>query len=352
MSSYAEWRERWASLKAIGYFCSYIPEELLVAAGFNPIRIIPGVTDASLSQTHLQSYTCYLSRACLHRAIKGELDFLAGMIFSHTCDTMQGLADIWPQARPGIFVETFNFPTVLSSGKAFHYTIAELERLKGRLEEFTGKAIGEESLREAVKLVNRKRALLQELASRRERMPASRFFQAVDRALTMPLEEAISFLESSKWEGEEPSGKFRILLAGSTLDDLSLVEAIEKSGGKIVEDDFCNGTRYFQTLADESLPPMEAIAKRLLERPLCPCKFVRTGAYSQNLVEKARKANAQGVILVRQKFCDPWGWEYPMMDSIFKENGIPLLMVEVEQPGAIGPAVTRIQAFLEMLTGG
>jgi benzoyl-CoA reductase/2-hydroxyglutaryl-CoA dehydratase subunit BcrC/BadD/HgdB len=338
--------------KTIGYFCSYVPEELLIAAGFNPIRIIPGATDASLSQTHLQSYTCYLARACLHRAIKGELNSLEGVIFTHTCDTMQCLADIWPQACPHKIVETFNLPTVLSSEEALPYTMAELERLKSRLEASTGLLIGEEALREAVKIANRKRILLQNLASRREKMPASRFFSLVNKALTLPLGEAISFLENLEVEEEENPGKVRIVLAGSTLDDLSLVDFIEESGGKIVDDDFCNGTRYFQTLADESIPPIEAIARRLLERPICPCKFLKPGAYSQSLLEKTRKAKAQGLILVRQKFCDPWGWEFPLMQAFFQEKKVPILMVEVEQPGSLGPIATRIQAFLEMIAEG
>ena len=338
--------------KTIGYFCSYVPEELLIAAGFNPIRIIPGATDASLSQTHLQSYTCYLARACLHRAIKGELNSLEGVIFTHTCDTMQCLADIWPQACPQKIVETFNLPTVLSSEEALPYTMAELERLKGRLEASTGLLIGEEALKEAVKIANRKRILLQNLASRREKMPASRFFSLVNKALTLPLGEAISFLENLEVEEEENPGKVRIVLAGSTLDDLSLVDFIEESGGKIVDDDFCNGTRYFQTLADESIPPIEALARRLLERPICPCKFLKPGAYSQSLLEKTRKAKAQGLILVRQKFCDPWGWEFPLMQALFQEKKVPILMVEVEQPGSLGPIATRIQAFLEMIAEG
>ncbi len=351
MGSHIETPEEKASSRVMGYFCSYIPEELIIAAGFSPVRIVPGTSDASLAQAHLQSYTCYLARACLHRALRGELGSTAGIIFSHTCDTMQGLADIWPQACPGTFVETFNCPTVLSSEKAFLYIIAELERVKKRLEDFTGRPIGEKNLREAVKLANRKRFLLQKLASKREKIPAVQFFQAVNRALTLPLEEAISFLESLDLEEEGPSERLRVVLAGSTIDDLTLVEFIEESGGKIIDDDFCNGTRYFQTLADESLPPMEAIARRLLERPLCPCKFLRPGAYSQNFLEKARRSRARGAILVRQKFCDPWGWEFPLMQSVFRDGGIPLLMVEVEQPGATGPAVTRIQAFMEMLRG-
>ena len=338
--------------KNIGYFCSYVPEELLIAAGFNPVRIIPGATDASLSQTHLQSYTCYLARACLHRAIKGELNSLEGVIFTHTCDTMQCLADIWPQACPQKVVEVFNLPTVLSSQEALPYTLAELERLKGRLESLTGITIGEEALKEAVKIANRKRALLQSLASKREKMRASHFFSLVNKALTMPVGEAISFLENLEVEEEENPGKVRIVLAGSTLDDLNLVDFIEESGGKIVDDDFCNGTRYFQTLADEAIPPLEAIARRLLERPICPCKFLKPGAYSRSLLEKTLQAKAQGLILVRQKFCDPWGWEFPLMQALFQEKKVPILMVEVEQPGSLGPIATRIQAFLEMIVEG
>ena len=50
-------------------------------------------------QAHLPPNCCHLVKSSLESLLQGELDFLKGIIFSHTCDAMQGLADIWALQR-------------------------------------------------------------------------------------------------------------------------------------------------------------------------------------------------------------------------------------------------------------
>ncbi|MEW5725498.1 MAG: 2-hydroxyacyl-CoA dehydratase family protein, partial [Thermodesulfobacteriota bacterium] len=81
--------------KIIGYFCSYAPEELILAAGAHPFRLFGTREQISLADAHLQSYCCSLARGALEEALSGRLAFLEGAVFPHTCDTIQRLSDLW-----------------------------------------------------------------------------------------------------------------------------------------------------------------------------------------------------------------------------------------------------------------
>ncbi|RLC96784.1 MAG: benzoyl-CoA reductase, partial [Chloroflexi bacterium] len=58
--------------KLIGYLCSYVPEELIYAAGAVPIRILSNQDSPSLAEAHMQSYFCPFSRSLLHQILKGD----------------------------------------------------------------------------------------------------------------------------------------------------------------------------------------------------------------------------------------------------------------------------------------
>ena len=57
-----------------------------------------------------------------------------------------------------------------------------------------------------------------------------------------------------------------------------------------------------------------------------------------------------GVICERIQFCDNWAFENYMLENLFKDIGIPVLLLEREYllTGA-GQLKTRVRAFLEIL---
>lgn len=79
----------------IGYFCPYVPEELLQACGAVPIRLMDMPVKISHAQAHLSAYCCHLVKSSLENYLRGNLDFLKGIVFSQSCDSMKGLAEIW-----------------------------------------------------------------------------------------------------------------------------------------------------------------------------------------------------------------------------------------------------------------
>jgi two-component system response regulator len=62
----------------IGFFCPYVPEELIHAAGALPFRLMGTPVKMSHVQAHLPPNCCHLVKSSLESLLQGELDFLKG----------------------------------------------------------------------------------------------------------------------------------------------------------------------------------------------------------------------------------------------------------------------------------
>ncbi len=348
-----------ADRPTIGYLCTYVPEEIVHAAGFSPIRVMPDNAPATRADAHLQSYTCGLARSCLNQALAGKLDSLSGVAFAHTCDTMQGLADIWHYAFPDLFVDTVVGPVALNSPHARVYLVAELRRFVASLEKHFQIQITENSLRASIRLYNQRRRALADFYARRDSYTAVEWFNTMTAALTSPPESptpqgcfAISNLQPHRGALQSPvSGpQSRIILVGSTLDEPTLPRILDEQRAAIVADDLCNGARYFDTLVAEEGDPIEALAERQLARVACPCKHRSLDHRAEHLLNLVRDHHADGVIFCLKKFCDPHAWDYVPLAGTLDRVKVPHLLLETEQATPAGQMGVRVEAFLEMLT--
>ncbi len=354
---YTGWQDRHPDRRAVGYLCTYVPEELIHAAGLVPIRILPNAAPATRADAHLQSYTCSLARSCLDRALAGNLDFLAGVVFANTCDTMQGLSDIWRQSFPDRFVETVVGPVALSSPHAHRYMIAELRRFAGSLEKQFGASITDDALRASIRLYNQRRRELAQFYALRESFTAVEWFNVMNSTLLLPPDESpvLSFPKGRENQPGAPSpgetDRVRLALVGSTIDEPALLQILDELETLVVADDFCNGARYFDTLVAEEGDPFEALADRELTRMACPCKHTTLNDREKRLLTMVHDYRLQGVIFYLKKFCDPHAWDYVPLAAALDRIGIPHLQLEVEQVPAVGQTRVRVEAFLEMIAG-
>ena len=348
------WPESYPDHRAIGYTCTYVPEEIIHAAGFVPVRIRTTPQVPTHADAHLQSYTCALGRSALDQLLRRELHCLAGMVFAHTCDTMQALADLWTiNTEPGSgWVETIMVPTNLTSPKAHSYLVAELARFRTSLAKHSGRPINDETLQASIALYNEKRRLLDRLHALRDRLTAMEFYSVVDAGAKMPPELFVPLLAELVVNLENaPSrtGSPRVVLVGAVLDDATLLTILDELGARVADDDLCTGTRSFAGRVAEDSDPIAALTDRLLSRPPCPSKYhteMPRGAYLRHKVEEAE---ADGVIFVLPKFCDPHAFDYVLVRPALETIGVPFLHLETEQTPAAGQIRTRVQAFLEML---
>jgi benzoyl-CoA reductase/2-hydroxyglutaryl-CoA dehydratase subunit BcrC/BadD/HgdB len=334
----------------IGYLCTYVPEEIIHAAGFSPVRITPSTTPPTRADAHLQSYTCCLARSCLDQALAGKLNDLAGVIFAHTCDTLQGLADIWHKAFPNLFVETVVGPVALNGPHAQKYLVAELHRFIAALENHFDVRVTDDALRASIRLYNARRRTLADFYARRAEFTAVQWFNVMNTALTTPPEEFRDWrLEIRQPPISNLQSPISIVLVGATIDEPTLPQILDDLGARIVADDFCNGARYFDTLVAEESDPVEAIARRELTRATCPCKHRALGYREERLLKLVKDNRADGVIFYHKKFCDPHAWDYPPLAAALEREKIPHLLLEVEQVAPVGQTRVRVEAFLEML---
>lgn len=357
---YAEKIKGDISVPIIGYFCSYAPEEVICAAGAVPFRLFGTRGDISLADAHLQSYCCSLVRGGLEDALTGRLAFLDGTVFPHTCDSIQRLSDIWRLNAGFPFHADIVLPVKLDTPSARAYMTAVLRDFRDELASALKVSLTDDDLAGAIRTVNQIRKHLGDLYAARSRMPgilsAKALHQVTKASMVMDREEAaasLAALAGSLLPGGQAaagSSRKRVILSGGICTHPDLYSLMAAAGADVVWDDLCTGTRYVEGLVSETGDPIAAIAKRYIERMVCPAKHSDITARGRNLVDLARTHNASGVIFLFLKFCDPHAFDYPYLKQFLDEAGIPSMVLEIEERlPPEGQMNTRIESFVEMI---
>ncbi|MEW6440903.1 MAG: 2-hydroxyacyl-CoA dehydratase family protein [bacterium] len=351
--------------KIIGYVCTNVPEEIILAAGMLPYRIrAPESREVSESDRYLTYLNCSYCRHLVSEALGGKYDFLDGFVGTNGCDQMRRISDIFRAAafkerieERCFLTEFIGAPRVPFDSASEEYYKGEMTRMKEKIEEFSGVEITAEALREAIKRVNDARRLLHELyALRKTDVPPVSGAESLAITIAyscMPKDAFIAqlktLLNGLAGRVAVPKYRKRIFLYGSELDDPSWVQVIEDQGGIVVADGLCFGARMFWDLVDESLEPMAALARRYYTRWPCPRVTDRKGR-QKRVREVIRDWKVDGLIGERLMFCQPWGAERVATEMESRETGIPNLWLDREYVlGGVGQIRTRVQAFLESM---
>lgn len=344
----------------IGTLCTYAPEEIIWAAGALPFRIWGTYAQINRADAHLQTYSCSLVRMALEAGLSGQLDFLDGVVFPHTCDSIQRLSDIWRMRIPQHWHVDVGLPAKMNTASARQYLIDVLRRFKSDLETYCGHPIANTDLVAAGRLYNQLRAQLSRLYDLRRRAPkqiSSKLVQAtvmaamvMDRIeFTQTLQTILDQLEPTLTPDNRVSNG--LILSGGMCRVPEIHDIIEQAGGFVLGDDLCSGERYFGgTINTETDDPLAAIAERYYSRVVCPAKHHDLHQRANELTHQVTASGARGVLFLYLKFCDPHLFDYPYLKKALDDQGIPSMMVEIEeQHFSQAQFRTRCEAFLEML---
>jgi bzd-type benzoyl-CoA reductase N subunit len=347
--------------KIAGYMCTYVPEELLDAAGYFPVRVLGWTDGMQDADALLQTYACSLARGALDAALSGRLDFLDLMVFTHTCDTLQNVADLWRRNVPRMRHLVISMPVCAQGEDAVAFFRGELARARCFLESENGE-ITDGQLWAAIRLYARHRALMRRLYEIQRNQPrclsGKEMLATVLASFLMRKRDHQELLEQllseadRAWRaaGQAGDNRPRVFVAGSVCQSIDYVSAIEEAGCAVAGDDLCTGARAFLVEPAADGDPLDCLARAYLARKPCPAKYCPDYDVGEDLLEKARRAGADGVIFLLTKFCDPWAFDYPHARVTLERAGIPSLLLEIEQH--IAPSanfVTRVAAFAEML---
>ncbi|RJP21385.1 MAG: 2-hydroxyacyl-CoA dehydratase [Candidatus Abyssobacteria bacterium SURF_5] len=351
------WKERTGG-RVFGYFCSYFPEELLHAAGVLPMRILGDKENVALADSHIQAFICSLVRTSLDAALKKKLEFLDGVVFPHSCDSIQNLADIWRYNFPEQFSDVVVLPVWVDVPEAEQYLAQEISRFKSKFERHLGRQIAGAELSKSLDIYNENRSALAALYALRRDKPnaisgqtvldivkASMYMRKEDH--TALLQEALEELRSVPRDDDQ---SVRLVLYGNVCDDPGIMHLFEELEAVVVDDDLCTGSRYFLHIEPSDGDPIRRLAQRYLRKIPCPSKHSSDFDRRTYLVNMVRQSKADGVVILLLKFCDPHAFDYPDISKRLTEDQIPHLLIETEiQPASIEQTRTRLQAFVEML---
>ncbi len=353
-------------VRVIGHLPTDVPEELVHSAGAYPFGVVAyDRRQISQADAHLQTWACSLMRCAFGMALSGGLDYLQGLIVPTICDTTRTVYTIWKKVRPFHFMENFLMPRQLDRPSAKNYLLGEMGRLKARLEQFTGRKITAQDLGNSIRLYNRHRALLRRLFEFHVRHPEilgnRATYDVIKSSFLIPkenhqelLNRLINALEQEllKLKTGREKTRVRVILSGKLWEPPALMDVLDEVGAVCVGDELCTGWRYIANDVKENGDPYVALAERQLARPPFACFVNKKQDRKDALLKKVRETQADGVIFVHLKFCEPENYDYPYLKEGLDAAGVPTLRLETEVGNvSLGQIKTRVGAFIEMLEG-
>nr|MCR5845460.1 2-hydroxyacyl-CoA dehydratase family protein [bacterium] len=151
---------------------------------------------------------------------------------------------------------------------------------------------------------------------------------------------------------ESPEKPLRLVTTGILADSPALLGILAERGIAIVDDQVAQESGFFRTDVPITADPVAGMAQRLAMLEGCSILFDPEKERGRELVRLAQDADADGVLWVMAKFCDPEEFDYVPVKRMLDEAGIPLLAVEYDQQaGSFEQARSAIEAFAEMLRG-
>ena len=330
-------RLRASGRKVIGLWGADVPEELILAAGMQPIRIYaePG-GPMEEADTYLEYAFDPMVRAQFQKVVDGSYQELADAIaISNSTDV---LIRIYLYLRELNRVEQerglppIAFIDWLFTRRRMHQERNELvmKLFWEQVEAWAGHSVSGEAVREAAVICNENRQALRELDALRRgervHITGSEMLVAIGSGFFMECREHTELLrqlaeEAGQWP--QIAGQ-RVFFTGSMQTDTGLYERIEEQGLVIVGEDHDWGGRSFDRDYNRNYPPLRALVDCYMLR-----EFSSKKAFVSQRVEalerQVKAVKAKGVIFYTNLYEDAASWDYPSQRARLEEQGIETL---------------------------
>ncbi|MBI2679050.1 MAG: 2-hydroxyacyl-CoA dehydratase [Candidatus Koribacter versatilis] len=356
------WKEADPRRKAVGFFPVYAPVEIIHAAGMLPVGLAGAGDrlDIQHADARFGSFICSIIKTTLELGMTGHLEPFEGLLFSSICDSARNLAFVMKRNFPQKYIDFLHLPHNPSSPASVDFLAAEYRRLIGQLERIGGD-YSEEKLRAGIALFNRQRELVRELYAIRAAAPhllrAWECYVAVRVGNVLPVEEHIALLEQVLAAAPRRDAKkrdsLRVVIEGSFCEQppLEVIRLIEDAGCDIVEDDFTLAQRWFTEDVPAVGDPVHALAEAYVNRSVY--SSVRHDFRKPRwlgLAEKIKASQADAVIFLMAKFCEPAYFDYVPFKQQVELMGLPHLALEYEEKLFTFERLrTEVETFVESL---
>ncbi len=348
--------------KVVGIYCTFCPEELVLAAGAIPVGLC-GTREEPIAAAEetLPRNLCPLIKSSYGFAATDTCPFFyfSDMIIGETtCDGKKKMFERMQELKP---VHVMQLPHMKDSPAAFDLWVAEIRRLKERLEQQLEVTITDEQIWQAIDLVNEEKRAIKAVHDLNRMDPPplpgmgvllaswSRRFSADKMELVGMLDrlhaEASSTILTTK------AGRPRVLLTGCPvgMGSEKVVRIVEELGAYVVAMENCSGYKTLELEADRNEPdPIVALARKYIQ---IPCSCMSPNHYRMDLLTRMMDDfRADAVIDLTWQACHTYNMESYDVGRLVKGKGLPFLHLETDYSNSdIETLKVRIEALLEMV---
>lgn len=348
-----------------GYMCTHVPEEILCAAGFIPIRILSSHNSQALSRGYIHETYCSFSHDCAYEGLSNSYDYLDLIVTGSSCLHMGEAFNVWVRFC-GFKEKSFliPFPHIMETKPGFDFLMKSFMEFKQFTENFTKNYISDEDIENSIKIYNQSRRLLRKLwesmkyntkiIKGSDLAIVTLASQMMDkRELNEKLEKIIDKL-NPYFDGKPTEVK--LMVTGGACDDLRIFDLIEKINDnvRLVFIDSCTAARYFWFEVPEGKSDkIRALSDGYLSRIPCPSKDNVPGTgerkrfrFIQEFIEDFRP---DGIVFLYQRFCSPQPHDIVALKPILNKLGIPSIELELDTTIPYSLFKARLEALLEMI---
>jgi len=356
--------------KVVGWTGYNVPEEIVHALGFIPVRIALGGDDrlVEVGARYASSKTCVFIREIVGAFSENKDPYIQQtdiLAFDATCLQNYRAAEVIEYFFKKDVV-VLAVPRNFAEDDAKTYFVHEANEFTRLLEERAGRLLDNATLGESVALYNDIRKTLKSIytfqAARDNVISWEEVYDLIQAGDLLDKKEYLSLLQQTLAELTElqhnpvieADGDSRIFISGSLIPrgDRKLISIINLAGGRIVGDDLWSGILPHLDLDIKEISPAGVALGYLNRTPhaALPYLDLESDRRLKKLHELLSQSRAHGVIYHTLRYCDPFTFKAKETKNVLAKSGIPLLEIHTEYAGSDYEAMkTRVEAFIEMI---
>jgi benzoyl-CoA reductase/2-hydroxyglutaryl-CoA dehydratase subunit BcrC/BadD/HgdB len=352
----------------VGILCEYTPRELIMAAGGVPVCLCGGSADTiPAAEQHLPANLCPLIKSTYGYHVLRSNPFLemADLIVGETtCDGKKKMYELMAETRPMYVLE---LPHGSDNASALEYWVQELRQFRAFLSKKFSTDVSDEKIREAIRLLNRERALRRDVAGlmRSDHPPLSgrQVLDCKSSIWAMPdaMREYGRVLDAFRpnplrvsTEGCSGEGTVRVMMTGVPLVHGAerVLDIIEQSGGLVVVAENCTGLKpLLEDIDETATDPLRALAEKYFH---LPCSVMTpNNRRLDTLRQLAADYRPECVVELVWQACLTYDVESHRVKRFVEDQlGLPYLHIETDySPSDSARIALRVEALLETVRG-
>ncbi len=348
--------------KVIGIYCTYCPQELILAAGAIPVSLCATKEEPiAAAEEHLPRNLCPLIKSSYGFAVTDTCPFFhfSDLIIGETtCDGKKKMFEIMQDLKP---VHVMQLPHLNNTQAAFELWVDELRRLRRRLEEELHVEISDEDIWKAVDVINQEKQAMKAMFDLNQADPPplsgmelltvawSRGFSSNKWELIDNLNGLVK--EVSRHENRLGDPTPRVLLTGCPIGIGSekVIRITEELGAHVVAMENCTGYKTLALRTDTTAAdPIVALAEKYLQ---IPCSCMSPNTYRLELINTMiDDFQVDAVIDLTWQACHTYNIEAHAVGKAVKQKGIPYLHLESDYSTSdLESLKVRIEAMIEIV---